>query len=210
MLTVEQFSKCFPEVKAAVAGEWVDALNRFMPVYGIDKVEEVAAFLAQCGHESCGFTRVSENLNYSATGLLSTFSKYFNAQSAQAYARKPEMIANRVYANRNGNGNEQSGDGWRFRGRGCIQITFRDGYKDIATATGRTLEDVVAYMETIPGAVESACIYWKSRGLNELAEDVPGDDDAADYVKITKRINGGVNGLKDRQALLQKVMGVLA
>lgn len=194
-MTRDQFEKCFPEAKDPQA--WTDALNRFMPIYD---VEHEAAFLAQCGHESQGFTRLSENLNYSATGLLQTWPTRFTAQTAQEYARQPEKIANKVYADRLGNLAEESGDGWKHRGAGCIQLTGKANHAAFAKAVGKSLEEATAYLHTLEGAVESACWYWQSKGLDRFATSID---------LLTKRINGGLIGLADRKAVYAKVCDVL-
>lgn len=200
MITVEQFKKCFPANKEPQ--EWTDALNAVLPLYQINSGARIAHFLAQCGHESIGFTAVKENLNYSADALTATWPKRFPAGLAESYHRQPERIANRAYADRLGNGPEASGDGWRYRGRGVIQVTGKGNYSDFAKSAGKTLEDVVAYLETKRGAVESACWYWKTRGLNSIA-------DSGDILSLTKRINGGTNGLEDRKARFAKITAVL-
>lgn len=192
MISAEQFKQLFPRNKEPEA--WVQELNTFMPRYGIDTPLRIAAFLPQCGHESEGFTALKENLNYSAEALTKTWPLRFPARVAQQYARQPERIANRAYANRMGNGPEESGDGWRHRGRGIIQLTGGDMYRAFAKAAGKPYEEIAAYLETKAGAVESACWFWvKCKNLNPLA-------DAADMLGMTKLINGGTNGLADRQA----------
>lgn len=152
-----------------------------------------AHFLSQVAHESSGFKRIVENLNYSAGGLLATFPKYFKtASDAALFARQPERIANRVYANRLGNGPEESGDGWRYRGRGLIQITGRDNYRACSVsiwADDRLLR-APELLEEPDGAVASACWYWRSRELNALA-------DQDDLEAITRKVNGGLHGLDD-------------
>lgn len=175
-------------------GAWAAALNKFMPDYGIDTFERVTAFLAQCGHESQGFTRLVENLNYSATGLIATWPKRFDVATANKYARQPEKIANRVYADRLGNGNESSGDGWRYRGHGIIQLTGKDNHEAFAKHAGIALAAVPGYLLTCEGATHAACWFWESFGCNALA-------DEGNMEKLTKRINGGLNGLKDRNEL---------
>ncbi|MCL2760773.1 MAG: peptidoglycan-binding protein [Desulfuromonadales bacterium] len=200
-LTIEQFKKLFPTNKEAAA--WVKALNSILPKYDINTTLRIAAFLAQCGHESIGFTAVKENSNYSAEALTKTWPQHFPASIASQYARQPEKIANRAYANRMGNGSEASGDGWKYRGRGVIQLTGKDNYKAFANATGKTLEAVISYLETKEGAVESACWYWSTRNLNKYA-------DNKDITGMTKIINGGTNGLADRQALYKKALSIFS
>lgn len=193
MLTSDQFKRLFPTNKDPDA--WTAALNLFLPKYGIDNNPlRLAAFLAQCGHESQGFNRLKENLNYNAEALTRTWPRRFPAEIAAQYARQPEKIGNRAYADRMGNGPEASGDGWKHRGRGVIQLTGGDMYRAFAKATGKKYDDIAAYLETKEGAVESACWFWvKVKDLNHLA-------DAGQTLDITKRINGGTNGLADRNA----------
>ena len=182
--------------------QWVEPLNRILPKYEITTPKRIAAFLAQVAHESGGFTALIENLNYSADALRRTWPKRFDVKTAQLYARKPEKIANRVYSNRMGNGDEASGDGWRYRGRGLIQTTGKENYTKLAQYIGKDLATTVIYCETLDGAVESACFYWKTNDLNDLA-------DQGDFVSITKRINGGTIGLTDRLEKYKKVLGAL-
>ena len=163
-----------------------------MPDYEIDTKLRIAAFIAQCAHESGNFNFLKENLNYRAESLLKTFPKYFpNLEIAQKYAKKPEAIANRIYANRMGNGPEDSGDGYRYSGRGLIQLTGKENYSLFAASIETPLDEVVGYLETFEGAVQSACWFWDSNKLNTLA-------DKGDIVGLSKRINGGVIGLEDR------------
>lgn len=185
-------------------------LNELLPKFGIESSRAVAMFIAQVAHESAGFTRLSENLNYSATGLAATWPSRFRAKDGQANAlaqelhRNPQRIANVVYANRYGNGDPLSGDGWRYRGRGLKQITFKDNYRACSDALGLDLVSDPDLLLEPRNAVESACWYWLSRKLTPLAE-------AGDIVGVTKAINGGTNGLAERTAYysrLCKAMGV--
>jgi putative chitinase len=170
-----------------------EVLTEQFEKYEINTVNRAAGFLAQCGHESAGFTILKENLNYSAEGLNKIFKKYFpTLASAQPYHRQPEKIANKVYGGRMGNGPESSGDGYKFCGRGAIQLTGRDNYTKFAQSVGLTVEEAVADLETLDGAIESACWFWKTNGLNAIC-------DSDDIVKMTKRINGGTIGLEDRK-----------
>ena len=179
------------------------ALSEVLPRYEITTVERVAAFLAQCGHESVDFTVLQENLNYSAKGLSLTWPKRFLSEAdAQPYHRNPEKIANKVYASRMGNGDEASGDGWRYRGRGAIQLTGRDNYTAFAKSIDKSLDETVEYLETLPGAIESAAWFWKKNNLNALA-------DARDIVTSTRRINGGTIGLDDRRRHFEHNLEVL-
>uniref|UniRef100_C6E6S2 Lytic enzyme n=1 Tax=Geobacter sp. (strain M21) TaxID=443144 RepID=C6E6S2_GEOSM len=202
MVTVHQFQELFPYNKEAAA--WVDALNKFMPKYDITGLLRGSGFISQTGHECEGFTDVTENLNYSAGALTATWPKRFPPEVAKQYARQPERIANRAYANRMGNGPEESGDGWRHRGRGCIQLTGGDMYRAFAKAAGRPYETIAAYLETREGAVESACWFWtKVKNLNPVA-------DTGDIVAMTKLVNGGTNGLADRKRLYAHARILLA
>lgn len=168
-----------------------------------------SAFLAQAAHESAGFTRLTENLNYSATGLAATWPGRFRGADGQPSAlaralhRRPEAIANVVYANRMGNGPEASGDGWRYRGRGLLQITGRAQYQRCGAALGLPLVEQPDLLALPEPAVLSAAWFWQVNGLNELA-------DAGDFEAIARRINGGLNGLAERRALWAKFREVLA
>lgn len=150
-----------------------------------------AHFFAQLAHES-GLKPISENLNYSESGLLKIFKKYFTPAEAKEFARKPEKIANRVYANRMGNGDEASGDGFKFRGRGFIQLTGKNNYKALSTATGIDYVSNPDLLLTETDALIAAIWFWNSKGLTKYAL-------ADDILTITKRINGGTNGLEDRK-----------
>jgi putative chitinase len=162
--------------------------------FGINTPLRLAHFLAQCAHESGDFKLVNENLNYGAKGLLGTFPKYFDVATAAAYERKPEKIANLVYANRMGNGDKASGDGWKFHGRGYIQLTGHDNYAAFAKAIG---EDTVANPDLVATKypLASAGFFWNKVGLNTVA-----DQGASDEIvgKVTRKVNGGVIGLEDR------------
>ena len=174
--------------------EWFSAMEEMLPKYEINTIDRVAGFLAQCAHESLDFTILKENLNYSADALNRVFPKYFEraGRDAQEYHRQPEKIANVIYANRMDNGDTASGDGYRFRGRGVIQLTGRANYTNFGKSINKTPEQVVEYLETKQGALESACWFWSTNGLNRYA-------DAQDIVGMTKRINGGTIGLEDRK-----------
>ena len=171
---------------------WYSALCEILPVYEIHTPERVAAFVAQCAHESGGFKFLKENLNYKAESLTKTFSKYFKTlDEAKAYEKRPEKIANKVYANRMGNGDEASGDGFRYLGRGLIQLTGKNNYTLFAAAIDTPLEEIPEYLQTFEGAVQSACWFWEQNNLNQWA-------DKKDILTLTKRINGGTIGLEDR------------
>jgi putative chitinase len=190
-LQLDQLKQIIP--KNPYAEYWHRALAQLLPEYQIDTPQRMAAFLAQCAHESGGFTAIKENLNYRAVTLRKVFPKYFPTDElAQQYANKPQMIANKVYANRMGNGDESSGDGYRYCGRGLIQLTGRDNYFWFASSLELTPEAASEYMETFEGAAQSACWFWETNNLNQWA-------DKSDIVTLTKRINGGTIGLEDRK-----------
>jgi putative chitinase len=171
---------------------WHHALCEILPEYEINTKERVAAFIAQCAHESGGFKFLKENLNYKAPSLRKVFPKYFPDDAIAAeYANKQEKIANRVYASRMGNGDEASGDGWRYCGRGLIQLTGKNNYTFFAASLDMKVEDVPEYLGTFEGAVQSACFFWEQNNLNQWA-------DKGDILTLTKRINGGTIGLDDR------------
>lgn len=192
-LTKAQLKQLLP--KNPYVDQWHNALSQLLPDYEINTPQRIAAFIAQCSHESAGFTALRENLNYRWQSLRKIFPKYFPTDElAQEYANKPnkqEAIANRVYANRMGNGPESSGDGWRFCGRGLIQLTGRDNYSWFAASLGIPVEEASEYLQTFEGAAQSACWFWETNGLNRWA-------DAGDILTLTKRINGGTIGLDDR------------
>jgi putative chitinase len=172
--------------------DWHEALDQLLDDYGIDSPQRVAHFIAQCAHESGNFRFIRENLNYSAKGLMGTFKKYFPTEAlATQYQRQPERIANRVYANRMGNGDEASGDGWRYCGRGLIQLTGKENYTFFAGSFGFPVEEAAEYLATFEGAAQSACFFWEQNNLNRFA-------DANDIKGLTRAINGGQIGLEDR------------
>jgi putative chitinase len=188
--TKEQLKEMIP--KNPYVDQWYKALSEILPEYEINTPQRVAAFIAQCAHESGNFVFLKENLNYKAASLRKVFPKYFpDDATAAAYANKPEMIANRVYANRMGNGDEASGDGWRFCGRGLIQLTGKNNYTFFAASLDIPVEEASEYLQTFEGAVQSACFFWEQNKLNQWA-------DAGDILTLTKRINGGTIGLEDR------------
>ena len=204
-MTPVQLQKIMPR---ADVGHWFLWLRNAMEFGKIDTPARRAAFLAQIAHESGELKRVEENLNYSAKRLRQVFGKYFPDDAiAETYAGKPELIANRVYANRLGNGNEASGDGWKFRGRGLLQLTGRDNY-NLCNAVLRPKVDLIDKPETVaePGmAAASAVWFWNRRGLSTKAD----EGTKAAFEWITLRINGGLNGLEDRLARWARAKEVL-
>ena len=181
--------------KNPYAKNWHEAICEICPVYEINTEKRLAAFIAQCAHESGGFKFLKENLNYKAASLRKVFPKYFPDDAIAAdYASRPnkqEAIASRIYANRMGNGDEASGDGFRYLGRGLIQLTGKNNYTLFAAAIDTPLEEIPEYLQTFEGAVQSACWFWEQNGLNKWA-------DSGDILTMTKRINGGTIGLEDR------------
>jgi putative chitinase len=163
----------------------------------------VAHFVAQCAHESGNFVFIKENLNYKAASLRKIFGKYFPTDELAAqYAGKPEQIANRVYANRMGNGDEASGDGYRYCGRGLIQLTGRDNYTFFAGSLDISVEEASEYLATFEGAAQSACWFWEQNNLNRFA-------DANDVKGLTRAINGGQIGIIDREEHTRHALHVL-
>jgi putative chitinase len=193
----------YPQTPKELLQASVEPLNAAMKHFDITTLQRVSCFVAQVGHESGGFRAIVENLNYSSDGLRKVFGKYFPTRDlANAYARKPERIANRVYANRMGNGPENSGDGWKYRGRGMIQLTGRNNYELFAKAFKLSIPDAIGYLETREGAAMSAAWFWDMRGLNTLA-------DQGLFKKMTISINGGLNGFEDRLAHYEKARKLL-
>lgn len=175
------------------AMEWLGAMQDVLPKYDINTPERVAGFMAQTGHESNGYKVLTENLNYSAKALDAIFGKYFKraGRDAQEYHRQPEKIANVIYASRMDNGNTGSGDGWRFRGGGILQLTGRSNYTRFGESVGMSAEEATDYVRTKEGALESACWFWKTNNLNKYC-------DNNDITTLSKRVNGGTIGLEDR------------
>lgn len=202
-ITLEMLRTVFQKAPTATIAKYVDAVNATCHRFEINTPDRIAAFLSQIGHESAELTAVVENLNYSAAALIKTFPKYFTQQLAEQYARKPEMIASRVYANRMGNGGELSGDGWKYRGRGAIQLTGKNNYQAFANEMGMTLDQVVEYLTGAEGAIMSAGWFWHTNSLNRFA-------DNQDVRGLTRAINGGTNGLAHRQELYEKATQIFA
>ena len=195
--------EAFPEIKQESIEKYYDALVSAMEEFEIDTPGRIAAFLAQVAHESGNFRAVHENLNYKAEGLTKIFHKYFpDMETAEDYAHQPEKIANRVYSNRMGNGDEASGDGWRYCGRGLIQLTGKDNYSACGAELEVDLHENPGYLETPEGAARSAAWFWWSRDLNALA-------DEKDIKAITKKINGGYIGLEDREKHYNHALEIL-
>ena len=190
IITLNKFDRCCPNNE--YANEWVESLNKILPDYNINTVKRIAAFLAQTGHESSDFKQLAENLNYSAKRLIQVWPNRFpNTAIARQYERNPQKLGNFTYANRLGNGPPESGDGYRYRGRGLIQITGKSNYSAFGNSIGISAQEAADYMETFDGAVHSACWFWDVHDLNLYS-------DKGDIKGQTIKINGGTNGLQDR------------
>lgn len=209
MLNSEQLQRIFPNCKAPAA--WVDALTPAFQQYEIETPDRIASFLAQTGYESGQYNRLEENLNYSTASRLTRIwpRRFPDEASAMPYVNNPQKLANVVYANRMGNGDAASNDGFRFRGRGIIQLTGRSNYDSAGEAMGVDLINAPEMLADPKWAALSAAWFWQSRGLNELADDRTHDEDLEDFARITRRINGGVVGLKDRFDLFKRVYAEL-
>lgn len=181
---------------------WHEALCKILPDYDINTPERVGAFLAQTAHESGGYKALKENLNYRAETLSKVWPKYFPPGIAEQYAHNQEAIANRAYANRMGNGDEASGDGFRYCGRGLIQLTGKSNYSVFANSIDTPVEEIPDFLATFEGAIQSACWFWETNNLNQYA-------DSGDILTMTKKINGGTLGLAERQQHYQNFMQVL-
>jgi putative chitinase len=201
-LTKQQLQQIIPHNH--YIDHWFNALSQLLPDYEINTPQRIAAFLAQCSHESGDFVWLTENLNYKAETLMKLFGSHFpgGMAEAQQFANKPQRIANRIYCNRMGNGPEESGDGFEFCGRGLIQITGKENYTWFAASLQITPKEASEYMQTFEGAAQSACWFWETHELNKYA-------DSGDFVKMTKIINGGTIGLEDRTARFQRIMSIL-
>jgi putative chitinase len=203
-LTKDQLKQLLP--KNPYIDHWHHALAILLPDYEINTPQRIAAFMAQCAHESGGFTALKENLNYKPATLRKLFAKYFPTDAlAEEYCAKPnkqEAIANRVYASRMGNGDEASGDGYKYCGRGLIQLTGKSNYIAFADSLQISPEEASQYLSTFEGAAQSACWFWEANNLNQWA-------DKGDILTLTKRINGGTIGLEDRIKHYEHALHVL-
>ena len=200
-LTIDVLKACLPQAKPERLNMFLEGLNETFEHFEINTPARQAMFIAQTAHESGNFSAVEENLNYQAKALMAFWPKKF-AGVADDYARKPEKIANRAYCDRMGNGNEASGEGYKYRGRGLIQLTGKDNYTFFAGSLGIPVEEAAAYMSTFEGAAQSACFFWEQNKLNRFA-------DANDVKGLTKAINGGFIGLDDRIKHTEHALHVL-
>lgn len=186
-----------------IDAKWLEPLNKTFEKYEINTPTRQAAFIGQCQHESANFKVLQENLNYSAKGLMATWpSRFPDMDMAEKYERQPEKIANKVYGGRADLGNTQDGDGWRFSGKGLIQLTGRSNYTVCGLALGKPFAEFPELLLEPENACLSAGWFWNKRGLNALA-------DNQDWETLTKRINGGLNGLQDRIHKIHKAMDIL-
>lgn len=198
MLTAEQLAQL------RIDSVWVDALNGAFDQFNINTPQRQASFIGQCGHECNNFKVLEENLNYKAEALMRLWRGRFpTIEAANQYAKNPQKIANKVYASRMGNRDEASGDGYRFRGRGCIQLTGHANYYHAGQACGVDFVMQPDLVATPQYAALTAGWFWATHGLNAYA-------DAADYLTMTKRINGGTIGLDERIAHITHCLQVLA
>ena len=202
ILNYEKFKQLIPTNRES--REWYEIARIMFDEYSINTPLRIAGFMAQCAYESSDFKTLSENLNYSAERLNEVFPKYFirAGRDANAYHRNPEKIANVVYANRMGNGSIASGDGWRYRGGGIIQLTGKNNHSAFAKSVGKSLEESSDYVRTKKGALEAACWFWKANNLNRFC-------DNNDVVGLTRAINGGYKGLEGRRRLWNNALVIL-
>lgn len=200
LITANQLANCMPKCKEPEV--WAPILDNRLFEIGVVEPQQIAAFISQTGHESVNFNVLEENLNYSADGLRKIFGKYFRTTNPDTYARNPRKIASRVYANRMGNGSEESGDGWRFRGRGILQVTGRNNYEKCSSYLfndrGVLLDDPDMLLEKEP-AMMSAIWYWDVNNLK----------DVTNFTELTRRINGGTHGIEDRVLRYKRAISVL-
>ncbi len=201
-ITLQDFRTCLPNLPSSKSAGYHAACADAMQKGGIDTPREIAMFLAQIGHESNDCAIIEENLNYRASRLLEIFPRYFTAQTAASYAGKPEAIANRVYGGRMGNGKEATGDGYKYRGRGVIQLTGRNNYRSFGRLIGVDLENTPERATAPEIMFKIAVAFWNARGLSGLAE-------SGNVRAVTKAINGGYNGLQDRINRYQRNVKVL-
>jgi putative chitinase len=202
-VSADRLKQLFPSTSVSVLNAIIERLSETLGQYQITTLQRVSMFLAQVGQESNGFSVWEENLNYSAQGLLQTFPSHFSPALAAAYARQPQRIANRVYADRLGNGPESSGDGWKYRGRGAIQITGKANYAAFGASRNLDADGALALLSNQHGGLDAAGWFWDNHSLNALA-------DTGNVMAVTKVINGGTNGLAQRTAYYNKALGIFA
>ncbi len=199
-MNLEQFKLIFPDCN--YPEEWLERFD-LLPKFGVITPHQVAAFCSQVGHESHDLNIMSENMNYSADRLIQVFPKYFRGVDSRKYARKPEMIANRVYANRMGNGPESSGDGWKYRGSGIIQLTGKNNFMRASESLYGDRFVLLDRPELVRTDKETAMLcalwFWEENELEVMT----------DIVAISKRVNGGTIGLEDRIRRYDRALDIL-
>jgi len=203
LVTFDQLNEFFEDTSESIIQNYVEPLNEVMEFYEINNKNRISMFLAQVGHESGGLSIIKENLNYSAERLKVIFPKYFRGVDPSGYAKNPRAIANRVYASRMGNGDEASGDGFRYCGRGLIQLTGKSNYQAFAQDMNMSLEEATEWLSCEEGAAWSAGWFWDSRELNQWA-------DKGDILTVTKKINGGTIGLEDRKSHYEAALEIFS
>ena len=186
-----------------IGAEWSEPLTTTFTTFGMNDARKMAAFIGQCSHECNHFKTLEENLNYRPETLQKLFGHKFKPEEIAIYAHHPEKIANRIYANRMGNRDESSGEGWAWHGRGCIQLTGHDNYWHFGQAVGQDFVKNPQLVATPMYAALSAGWFWKTHGCNELAE-------AQNWEGLTRRINGGTFGLQERISLTTKALSILS
>lgn len=205
MITSDIFNNIFPN--ADDIDDWVEVLNNHLPDYNINTPERVAAFISQCGVETAGWTKFEENMNYSADRMMVVWPKIFNRELANQCNRKPQLVANFAYANRMGNGSPESGDGWKYRGRGLIHLTGKKNYTSFATDTfGERAQEIIDNPDLVVDdknvSLATALWFWDINNINSIA-------DQQDIKRITRIVNGGLNGFSERVTLYGKVLSLL-
>ena len=204
VLSITTFVRCFPTAKDEEL--WCEKLNKFLPRYGIDSKARLTHFLTQCGYESSGFTKFEENLYYTTKkSLIKTFSRYINKDNAHKYVKNPKKLANYVYSDavrKSPLGNTSPNDGWTYRGRGIIQLTGKFNYNKFAKDSRLHEKGIPNYLSSKQGAVHSACWYWNTNGLNELA-------DKNDFLKITKKVVGSTKNQYNREKLFDSISKII-
>lgn len=201
MLTLSELEQITHPYSSKCAA-WIGPITDVLVKYDISNPKRIAAYLSQTIAETGCYTLVTENLNYSATELVKVFPSHFTTSEAESYQHQPEKIASRVYGDLFGNGPESSGDGWTYRGRGLIQITFRDNYLWVAKALGKSLEDTVTYLSTPEGAAISSGLFWNKHDLNTLA-------DQNKIQEISLVVHGSTTGISTRVAYYSKAISIL-
>ena len=210
LVNEQTIARALPRCTRAL--DWANALNPALEKYSINTVARISSFIAQTGYESGQYNQLVENLNYSsAQRLMKIWPKRFpNSVSTDTYVSSPQRLGNFVYSNRLGNGAPNSGDGYRYRGRGILQLTGRSNYNEASKELGVDLVSNPDLLTEPKHAAMSAAWFWSTRGLNALADDKTSDDDLEDFAEITRRINGGTVGLQARLALFKDVESTFA